>query len=185
LRKSAYTPRQVHGYWSGWGWFVVPDWNLTIAAPPKAGSSSLKLFFYESGMDNVKMVPRYQVNPTSEIFFVVRNPLDRFISLWRGKCRDKDNIKDRRIYGMQPNQLMDHIEAGNRDVHWASQVTLLDGLNANLIRLENLDEWFNDRGYGKLSKFNATDGDIELDDVLTERILAHYSEDLALYSKAQ
>lgn len=184
MRKSAYTPRQVHGFWSGWGWFVVPDWNITIAAPPKAGSSSLKKFFYESEMDNVKMVPRYQVNPNSEIFFVVRNPLDRFISLWRGKCRDKDNIKDRRVYGMEPNQLMDHIEAGNRDVHWAFQITLLDGLDANLIRLENLNNWFTDCEYGELPKFNTTDGDVEIDDGLKKRILTHYADDLALYERA-
>jgi hypothetical protein len=169
-KRSAYTPRQVHGFWSGWGWFVVPDWNLTIAAPPKAGSSSLKQYFYESDMDNVTMVPRYKVNPDSEIFFVVRNPIDRFMSLWRGKCRDKDNISDYRVHGMQPDQLMDHIEAGNRDIHWALQDTLLNGLDANLIRLENLRQWFNDRGYGELPKANSTDGDVDIDDSLKNRI---------------
>lgn len=184
LRQFPYTPRQVHGFWSGWGWFVVPDWNLTIAAPPKAGSSSLKQYFYECDMDNVTMVPRYKVNTSSEIFFVVRDPIDRFASLWRSKCRDKDNIGDYSVHGMSLDELMDYIEAGNRDIHWASQETLLNGLDANLIRLENLQQWFSDRGYGDLPTVNSTDGNVDIDDSLKDRILTHYAEDLILYNTA-
>ena len=165
-KRSAYTPRQVHGFWSGWGWFVVPDWNITIAAPPKAGSSSLKKFFYESEMDNVKMLPKCEVNPNGEIFFVVRDPVERFASLWRGKCRDRDNIKDRRVYGMQPNELMEHVLAGNTDVHWAPQVQLLDGLDVKLLPLEMLGFWWKQSNFGSLSKFNATEGEMDIDDEL-------------------
>lgn len=184
-KDPIYTPREVRGLWRGWGWFVVPDWNITIAAPPKAGSSSLKQFFYESEMDNVKMIPKCEVNPNSEIFFVVRDPLDRFASLWRSKCRDENNIKDYRVCGMQPNELMQHILEGNTDVHWAPQVKLLDGLNAKLICLENLNEWYSDRGYGELHKFNATEGDIEIDELLRNQVLTFYAEDAILHARAE
>ena len=186
-KKFAYTPRQVHGFWSGWGWFVVPDWNLTIAAPPKAGSSSLKKFFYESEMDNVTMIPHHEVNPNSEIYFVVRDPLTRFESLWRGKCRDRDNISDRRVYGMQPKQLMEHILAGQRDIHWTLQTTLLYqlGSNATLIPLDMLGWWWKQSKLGKLEKFNTTDGEMDMDDELREQILTFYADDLTLYHKAQ
>ena len=127
------------------------------------------------------MLPKCEVNPNSEIFFVVREPVDRFKSLWRSKCRDEDNIADHRVCGMQPKQLMQHILAGNTDVHWAPQVKLLDGFDANLIRLENLDKWFSNRGYGELSKFNVTDGGVDIDDELREQILTFYADDLALY----
>jgi len=187
LRKGPYTPRQVHGFWSGWGWFVVPDWNLTIAAPPKAGSSSLKKFFYESEMDNVRMIPHNEVNPNSKIFYVVREPLDRFKSLWRGKCRDRDNIRDRRVYGMQPDELMQHILAGQTDIHWTPQVTLLNQLGGNvtLIPLALLGFWWKQSGFGKLDLFNSTEGEVEIDQSLKDQVLTFYSEDVILHNQAE
>ena len=130
------------------------------------------------------MVPRYQVNPNSEIYFVVRNPLDRFKSLWRSKCRDAANIKNYSVCGMKPNELMEHILEGNRDVHWTHQLTLLDGLEVNLIPLELLDSWWQQCGYGELERTNITEGEVEIDDELREQILTFYADDVELYRDA-
>ena len=110
-KDPGYTPRNVKGIWRGWGWFIVPDFGITIAAPPKCGSSSLKQFFYMNEMDDVRMVKRHEVNPDGDIYFVVRNPFDRFRSLWKSKCKNNGNILDKSVYGMSMNRLMDHIVA--------------------------------------------------------------------------
>lgn len=182
---QGYTPRKNNkGVLRGYGWFVVPDWNITIAAAPKVGSSALKQFFHMNEMDDVRMVNRYDVNPNADIYFVVRHPHDRFASLWKSKCRDKANILDKRVHDMTPDELMAHIEAGNKDVHWTPQTTLLGDFNATLIPLEQLGDWFRDRNYGELGMFNNTEGVMPLSEELHVKICNFYAEDFLLYARA-
>ena len=191
-RELGYGPRKVVkivdgrelGIWRGWGWFIIPEWNITIAAPPKCGSSSLKQFFYMHEMNSVRMIEHNEVNRNSNVFFVVRNPEDRFASLWKSKCRDNAPILDKRVYGMSPNELVKHIIDGNSDVHWTPQIKILGNIEAKLIPLEKLNEWWANRGYGDLGRFNKTEGDVELGADILEWIKEHYAEDHALYKKA-
>lgn len=183
-RNPGYNPRKSDGLLRGFGWFVVPEWDIVIAVSPKCGSSSFKQFFYMHEMENVQMIRRYEVNPNSEIYFVVRHPLDRFISLWKSKCRDRARIMDTSVYGMTQQELMDHILAGRRDVHWTPQTTLLGDVKATLIPLENLNQWWSDSGYGALCRFNSTDGEVMLSDELKNRILTFYADDVMLYDRA-
>ncbi len=179
--KDPYEARTKHGAFRGYGWFCVPQWNLTIAAPPKGGSSALKQFMWMNEIP-CSYIPHHQVRgPT---FFVVRDPLSRFVSLWRSKCRDKAPIWNEQIYGMTPTELMDHIESGEKDVHWTPQVELIGKLNPTCIPLEQLTSWWVDRGYGKLMKFNVTDGEVDIDGDLLERIMGFYAADMTLYATA-
>ena len=180
--RTSYKPRLRDGMWAGWGYFVVPQWNLTIAAPPKAGSSTLKQFFYMNEID-CTYVPHKEVR--GPLYFVVRHPLDRFVSLWKGKCRDKRSIARREVHGMTLEELMDYIESGATDVHWTPQTKLVGDLDATFIPLESLNWWWHQSGLGSLGTFNTTEGDIEVSDDLRQRVLSFYADDIELYHKAQ
>lgn len=165
----------------GYGWLYIPEWQFTIAAPPKGGSSSLKRFADNSDLE-YKYIPHNKVR--GKAYFVVRDPYDRFASLWKSKCRDKRAIAKNEVHGMSPKELMHYIIAGNKDVHWTKQVDLIGKLEVELISLDNLNDWWKEKGYGVLEVFNDTTGEMPVDEEVSNWIREHYAEDFALVSKA-
>ena len=165
----------------GYGWLHIPEWGFTIAAPPKGGSSSLKRFADTSNLE-YNYIPHNQVR--GKAYFVVRNPLDRFESLWKSKCRDKRAIANDKVHGMTPRALMLHIVAGNKDVHWTKQVDLIGSLDVELIALDNLNDWWRDNGCGELEMVNETSGSMPADEAVDNWLRDHYAEDFILYDKA-
>ena len=186
MKKNPYHPR-VEGKddrFAGYGWFYVPSWKMSIGAPAKAGSSTLKRFMSESDIDCTYVLQK-DVPRSNDIYFVVRNPFARFESLWQSKCRDKGSIKDKDVHGLSPRALVAHISSGKKDVHWTPQADLIRGMeNVNLIPLENLNAWWASRGYGELEVVNATDGDMPMNQAIHQWICDYYAEDFILYSKA-
>ena len=182
---NPYYPRiQKNEKFAGYGWFYVPSWNLSIGAPAKAGSSSLKHHMTVSDVD-CKYILQKQIPKSSDVYFVVRDPYERFMSLWKSKCRDERAIADKDVHGLSPHALMAHISSGKRDVHWTPQANLIKGLqNVNLIPLENLNEWWSDRGYGELEIVNPTEGGMEIDETIRAWLRDFYAEDFILYSQA-
>lgn len=166
------------GQFRGYGWFHIPAWNITIAAPPKGGSSSLKQFMWMNEID-CSYIPQHQVR--GPCFFVVRDPISRFCSLWRSKCRDRKDIANDVVHGMSPSQLLHHIESGARDVHWTPQYKLIGNLRPTLIPLEKLNEWWTEQGYGELKTFNVTQGDV---DINPKKIADYYWRDMFLYTQS-
>lgn len=186
MKKNPYHPRVEgkDGRFSGYGWFYIPPWGISIGAPAKAGSSSLKRFMSGNDID-CKYVLQKDVPRSSDIYFVVRNPFARFESLWKSKCRDKESIKDKDVHGLSPRALMAHISSGKKDVHWTPQVDLIRGMeNVNLIPLENLCDWWKVRGYGDLPVANKTSGKMQMNEAIHAWICNHYAEDFILYAKA-
>ena len=196
--KKNYTPRLTSGgRWAGLGWFVVPQWNIVLGASAKVGTCTLKKFMQVEGIE-CNYIPHNLVAKSSlpNIYFVVRDPVSRFQSLWRNKCRDGHGGKFspstryptwRTLHKASPETLMDFIEDGNTDAHWMNQSKVLSGLPANLIPLEYLDEWWETQGFGDLrsckSNVSVKD-DTEFSDELIERIKVFYADDVSLYNKA-
>ncbi len=179
LRSPYKSGKTQAGEFRGYGWFHVPRWNITIAAPPKGGSSSLKQFMWINEIE-CSYIPHNQVKGIS--FFVIRDPVSRFCSLWRSKCRDHGNIRHKHIlYGMSPSELMDYIKSDAKDVHWTPQVKLIGTLAPILIPLEQLNSWWSESGYGKLQAFNTTEGSVDID---PKRIVDFYAKDMELYTNA-
>jgi len=175
----------------GHTWFHFKEWDFTIMLPPKCGSSSIKQFIWMNELeDKVDTIRHYEVR--GKVYVVVRNPFDRFVSLWKNKCRDRNPLRKhvRCIYGMTPEQLMEYIKAGNKDVHWTPQTTLISqiadvaGVTVDLIPLENLNDWWAEQGYGELHVFNTSDGTVPMGEELYEDICRHYAEDFVLYANA-
>ena len=188
-----------------WGWYELPDWNITIGAPLKCGSTTIKHFIF------INDVPFYHVTHSQvrgDVYFVVRHPVDRFMSLWRQKCRDdsqyiqwgapingepkigKPNYSRKTwdiLSNATPEELMDYIEAENSEPQWTPQTKILGKLDATCIPLENLSDWWTDRGYGDLesARINSTSGTEVLSDDLTQRILTFYAKDVELYNKSK
>lgn len=165
-------------------WYHFKTHNFTIMAPPKAGQSTIRQFIWINEMDD-QVIAAKQHQAVGDVYVIVRDPVSRFCSLWRSKCRDKGGILDKRIYGMTPVELMNHLESGARDIHWTPQYELLGKLEPTLIPLKMLGWWWKQSGLGSLGKYNATVGDVEIDDSLRKRILTFYADDVILHNKAE
>lgn len=167
---------KLGGQW----WYYFPEWKFTILAPPKCGSTAIKQFIYMNEKD-VMSLRQHQV--IGKVVFVVRDPLSRFCSLWRNKCRDGAKIGDRwPIKGMTPTELMNYIESGERNVHWTPQYKMFGKLKPEFVPLEYLDDWWSDNGYGTLGRFNVTEKD-DVVDINPKRVIDYYSKDMELYTK--
>lgn len=178
MNKRSYEPGvNRSGRHRGYGWYHIPQWDITIATPPKAGSSSLKNFMWENKIECSYIPQKLVKGPT---FFVIRDPVSRFCSLWRDKCRDQTNIIDRNIYGMTPQELLTHIQHNN-DVHWTPQYKLFGNLSPTIIPLERLNDWWEEQGYGTLNQSNMTSGSV---DINPKKIVDYYWKDMELYTRA-
>lgn len=163
---------KLGGQW----WYYFPQWKFSILAPPKCGSSSIKQFIYMNEID-VLSLRQHQVR--GEAYVVVRDPVSRFCSLWRDKCRDGSPIREP-IAGMSATELMDYIESGVPNVHWTHQHKMYGNLKPTFIPLEHLNDWWSQ--YGTLGIYNATDD--EIPDINPKRIVDYYAKDMSLYTKA-
>jgi len=180
--------KHSNGRWGGWGWMHVPEWDMTIAAPPKAGSTTLKDFVWQNNIE-CDYIPFNRVNRNKDVFFVVRDPISRFKSLWRDKCAVRHRTGKRYIQwalleGCLPEELMTAIENGQRDVHITPQTEILGDMQATLIPLHKLNTWWSDRGYGDLESANTNktvDDGTEFNDALIQRVETFYATDVELY----
>jgi len=173
---------------TGHGWLHFKEWDMAIIAPPKSGSSSLKQFIWmhELGDSVQKISCHIGVNHLRcKKYAVVRNPYERFASLWKSKCRDKMPIRDASIHGLSPRALAAYISSGKKDPHWATQSELIgDTTDVELIPLEKLNEWWKGQGYGELIVFNSTEGEMQMNEMIHTWLCQFYAEDFILYSKA-
>jgi len=170
-----------------YGWFYFKEENFSLGISLKCGTASIKQFVWMNEQaDNITSIEPRQV--TDDAYFVVRHPLDRFCSLWKNKCRDNGSSRYKKLFAdMSPVDLMDFIDSGVKEIHLEQQNTLLNKGNqsAKLIPLEMLEYWWKQSGLGELGRFNTSEGDVDIDDELKERILTYYADDLTLYHKAQ
>lgn len=193
---KSYKPRlSSRGRWGGLGWFVIPQWNIIIGAAAKVGTCTVKDFMQGNNIE-CTYVPHHMVINNS-VHFIVRDPISRFKSLWRNKCRDghggtyTENTRYptwRTLHHATPDELMDFIEAGNTDAHWMNQTKVLGQLQATLIPLETLDEWWEAQGFGDLRPYRANTtvrDDTEFSDALIKRIETFYADDIKLYNNAR
>ena len=114
-------------------WFRVD--KAYYCVPPKCGGSAFYLWMtLQAGMtvpERWLRTAATAINPPLSItkigegkgkkFLAIREPVDRFYSLWRSKCRDGDHaVNQAWMKGLSMDELLDHIEQypfGN--AHWA------------------------------------------------------------------
>jgi len=180
----------------------IPEDRITLAVPPKCGSSSvyasLQKHFSVPGeagprqlvnCQRVRLLKADLVPHRHKIVFVLRHPLDRFRSLWRNKCRDGGKLAAAAdvLYGMSPEELFEFIqEYGNH--HWTRQASMADtmpfGAEIEFVPLERLSIWWADNTeYPPLEVRNETIDPLNpvISDELEAKILDWYADDLRMW----
>src|SRR5690606_1173841 len=170
-------------------WFITN--GVFVCAPPKCGGTAL----YRAALGIGKDVPDRHVFSTAfnrtEFFtpdeavasgrkalLAVRDPVSRFGSLWRDKCRDGDENMPN-LAGLSPNDLMDLI-SGSPDAnnHWMPQAThYREG--AELVDYRQLLS----RLGLPIVEANRTSTKQSDPAFPVDRILAHYRADVELISR--
>jgi hypothetical protein len=119
-------------------WYTVKHWRYSFHASAKAGSQTLlKSILYEfnipdPGMGNRRAVVHHRLvktgkvlatpTPEYEAIQFVRDPKERFESLWRWGCRGQNQGIPSVLWDAFPNDLLWHIWDNLYDnVHWCPQ----------------------------------------------------------------
>jgi len=123
-----------------------------------------------------------------EFYLAVRDPVARFRSLWRDKCRDAthETAGDPRrqlykVVGFSPVMLLDYIRANPRiDAHWIPQSA---DMHAG-VKLVRYDRLLHVLGLPSVlcNETKARDDDILMPE---QEILEHYSADMALWNQVK
>jgi hypothetical protein len=175
----------------GMKWIRIPKWRVTIGAPPKCASTSIM-----RTLDREKLiydaVRADKIPATDTVFFIVRQPLDRFKSLWRFRCvpgGDTIHGTGDSLHGMTPEQFWRFIRKAPEDQHWMTQTKLLSELGdrpVTFVRLDDLSRWWQEVTPAKtpLLVLNQTMGRVPSNYKLEQDILNHYEDDVELYNEA-
>lgn len=161
-------------------WFHVD--GVWLCAPPKCGGTALYRKLLRITCEDVRATFSEATNLTEfyspqaisrPAFLAVRDPVDRFMSLWRDKCRDGDaNLPFLR--DLSPDELMTRIECDwYGDAHWAPQAEHYR-LGVTCVPYYTLLQWF---GAREVNTTKALGRDPKPP---VTRILKHYWRDVEL-----
>jgi hypothetical protein len=167
-------------------WWYVPQWNACFGCAPKCGSTSLFKAISEHNLESWNPQPHER---ESYSVWIVREPVSRFKSLWKHKCRDEDVLwlddEEPLLAGMSPVELMDYIEEHpTDDKHWSTQTSQCGSWVNELIPLEKLSKWWRAQGLPEMEVRGSTVGVIEISEELEARVLEFYKKDVVLYQQA-
>lgn len=173
----------------------IPSWKLTFAVPPKCGSSALyEALEAEFGVvrtecAEIMMLSKALVPKGYPTIAVLRNPIDRFRSLWRNKCRDHGRIgktgEHNAIFDMTPYELLTYMYSHNND-HWTPQNELLEGLpNLVYVPLDEFSEFWRENVpcQYELVKAHTTKGHVPMDADLISEVVEFYHADYDLLNE--
>lgn len=175
-------------------WFYVRQKDICFCVPAKCGGTA----FYRAVFNVPADVPiehsrsyavrlaldlgagpfsPHEVNkyfPDVKRFLIVRDPVDRFMSLWRNKCRRDGDESQRYLVGWTPEQLIDHVEKfpfGNP--HWVPQYSYL------LPKTKVVRSF---KGLLVTTRHNMTQQLADDPEPPKERIATHYAQDMKLWT---
>lgn len=176
-------------------WLLVEPLNLCILVMPKCGALTVY------GAIEKKLTGKIPSNPARiaednpndcsfvwqqeflkrvdiEKICVTRDPVDRFKSLWKNKCRDKTNGVPEELWGITPTRLYEHIK---KDIysnpHWSPQCDWEGGIADSLVPIERFEQWWGE----EVKHWNATLGPVDVDD---DAIRDLYAGDFILHQRA-
>lgn len=173
-------PRKRHWYLVRSDTYPEGAW---ICAAPKAGSTAVRSCVGR---------PEFQAerHAASEIpadgrrrFLGIREPVARFYSLWRDKCRDHGTGIPEELHGVTPDALMDYIEAHpDENHHWVRQTDYLTPGATRLVPFDRLLETVGLDLPGRRNQHHYPRPDDP--PMPVERILSHYAADAEAYRRA-
>lgn len=157
-------------------WISDASRRVAFGVPPKNGTHS----FWEALKGDDIHVHVHPYDCLRRVF-VVRHPVARFLSLWRNKCRDGEQ-PGLGVCGMTQEQLFQHIRTARDNYHWSRQTDLLNGVECEVVRLEEIGDWWqkNMGGVG-FPRLHSTDGETAIAPELLAKVRVHYLDDLRLW----
>ena len=160
-------------------WLTNHKREFAFGVPPKNGCNSIR-----TALAATSQFPPLRTKPgdCKQRVFVVRHPVDRFLSLWRNKCRDAE--RGLGIHNLSQVELFEHIKKAPPDDHWTRQVDLLGDVSAIIVRLESMNAWWQEHMGGEYPHDHATDGRSDISAALHALVLNHYADDVRLYANA-
>jgi hypothetical protein len=163
-------------------WLTDRSRKYAFGVPFKNGYTSLKKVL--NGPQAAIRIPVNHMKKFPNKVFIVRHPLDRFLSLWRNKARDRG--QGVAVEGFTMEQLFERIKTGVPDEHWVRQVEMLGRhrKDAKLVRLEDLPAWWWENMQAEFPHENQTAPYDEIDPALREQVLEYYADDVRLYDAA-
>lgn len=154
-RKPA---KKGHAAIRGGGWIRLGrPYNAAFCVSPKAGWTSFHAATKDADRHFLRGADLAAHHALLPRYFIVRNPWDRFVSLWKSKAfqssdhgNEATRTKLRGLVGLGPDALVDYIRLHPaNNWHWWPQETMLDGLEPDrVIKLESLNSWWRGR-YGE------------------------------------
>ncbi len=194
------------------GWFVVVPWELAIGAAPKVATRSIlfsiaKHFQPDATYESVSPSEWFTIGKTHGFHryrpheahkriprkfhrvAIVRDPVERFASLWRCQIRDKITgiLGDLNFSVIRtPEDLIQAVHnhpLGN--VHWSHQHLFLKNAH-EIVRFEDFPAWwvnhFGEEG-PVLQHVNTTQGQTDIVEATASRVRNHYEQDQRIYDE--
>ena len=168
-------------------WWNIPDYGFAVALPPRCGSSSVLHSFVEREIKCYGPVIGHADGTSSRDDYerrimVVRDPVERFMSLWRSKCRNQEKLwvdDDSAVLAfMSPKDLIKHIERTKvEDAHWATLSAIEAGYSTEIIHYTELNALL-DMKYA--DRLNNTWEPFKIDPEVEERVKEFYKDDYGL-----
>lgn len=166
-------------------WYLVhsekyPE-GAWICAAPKAGSTAVRSVVGRPAFQEQRRSAAEIPDDGRPRFLGIREPVARFYSLWRDKCRDRGTGIPDELHEATPDALMDYIEAHpGENHHWARQTDYM-APGVQLVPFEKLLETVGFPVPERRNQYHlARDTDPPMP---VERILAHYADDAEAHKR--
>ena len=123
-------------------WVTAPDLadKYAFGFCAKSGTSSLNVALAPYG-GFLRCVPTDQFERR---VFVVRQPIERWASCWKNKCRDGGKLAGHEVNGMTTDEFLNYTMMED-NIHWLPQSTQLKEsgvIPTEIIRLESMNGWW-------------------------------------------
>jgi hypothetical protein len=169
-------------------WFNFIREQVSISAPPKCGNTTTKI-----AAQTYRRAPRTEFPQFEEQYWICRNPIDRFRSLYKNKIQAHGNVRNmhRKFFDKHvhtPEELFAYVKHDvltnpDLDNHWKPQAQIraeARGEGAILVPLHHLSTLL-----PVAKKQNVTHSEtIELSDELQQDIFEFYFADYEMYLEA-
>jgi hypothetical protein len=177
-------------------WLNIHPLSLSVCVPFKNGTTSMgkairtylqlpedkrirrwKVADYTDKLDRTD-APQY---PTAVL--IVRHPEERFMSLWKNKCRDRMS-GGFGIEGLTPEGLITAIQL-QRDNHWVPQDEFRDGARCQKATIEVFARFWEEYTGQKFPHLYASEGSIGLSEETRNQLRVIYAKDYELWEDRQ
>lgn len=169
-------------------WWNVPDWGFAVCLPPRCGSTTVTHYLFANELTCYRPIIENKItgNVQDDMvrrIMVVRDPVERFTSLWKSKCLNGEKLwvddEVAVLDNMSPDGLISFVEHDRSgDAHWATLTEIEAGYSTEIIHMKDMNEVL---GLTSIEHLNYTGNNkVTLDPKVEKRVREFYKDDYAL-----